>query len=357
MTSPDGPLRVGISSKGEFEAETRAFLAGAGLPVRRPNPRQYTGHVGNLPGAIVLFQRTADIVVKVADGSADIGITGYDIVAEYCQDETDVVVLLGDLGFRPSRLVVAVPSVWLDVSTLDDLADLAVDFKRRGRELRVVTKFPNLTRDFLYRHGVSYFTLVQAEGALEAAPAMGYADFIVDITETGVTLRDNHLKILAGGTVLESQACLIGNRRTLAASRGKREALRQFLELAEARLRVRDYRVITANIQGESDAAVAQHVLARVETAGVAGPTVARVFPKTAVDGQRGWFAVNLIVETRLLLSAVDHLRRSGASGITVVRPDYVFEQASSAYVTLLRELGIGVDEELPAQAALSLST
>lgn len=349
MSRATSLLRLGVSSKGEFEAETRAFLDGAGLPVRRPNPRQYTGHVGNLPGAVVLFQRTADIVVKVADGSADIGITGSDIVAEYCQDETGVVTLLPDLGFRPSRLVVAVPSAWLDVATLDDLADLAVDFKRRGRELRVVTKFPNLTRDFLYRHGVSYFTLVRAEGALEAAPAMGYADFIVDITETGVTLRDNHLKILAGGTVLKSQACLIGNRRALAASGEKRETLRQFLELAEARLRVRDYRIITSNIQGESEEAVARHVLARVETAGTEGPTVSRVFPKTPASDGRGWYAVNLIVESRLLLSAIDHLRRSGASGITVVRPDYVFEQASSAYLALLADLGIASDAHVPA--------
>lgn len=339
MTANGDLLRLGISSKGEFEAETRRFLEGAGLPVRRPNARQYTGRVGNLPDALVLFQRTADIVVNVADGSADIGITGYDLVAEYCQDETDVLVLLPRLGFRASRLVVAVPAAWLDVTTLDDLADLAVDFKRRGRELRVVTKFPNLARDFFYRHGIGYFTLVQAEGALEAAPAMGYADLIVDITETGVTLRDNHLKMLTGGTVLESQACLIGNRRALAASAKKRETVRQFLELCEARLRVQHYRIVTANVQGASEEAVARHVLAQVETAGVEGPTVARVYPKLVGQRDECWYAVNLIVESSLLLRAVEHLRRSGASGITVVRPDYVFEQHSTAYLKLLHEL------------------
>jgi ATP phosphoribosyltransferase len=339
MSANGDVLRLGVSSKGEFEEETRRFLEGAGLPVRRPNPRQYTGHVGNLPDTIVLFQRTADIVVKVADGSADVGITGYDIVAEYCQDETDVLVLLPRLGFRASRLVVAVPATWLDVTTMEDLADLAVDFKRRGRELRVATKFPNLVRDFFYRHGVGYFALVQAEGALEAAPALGYADLIVDITETGVTLRDNHLKALADGAVLESQACLIGNRRTLAASAAKREPLRQLLELCEARLRVQHYRVITANIRGESGESVAKHVLAQVETAGMQGPTISRVFPKTPTSDREGWYAVTLVVESRLLLKAVDHLRKSGASGITVERPDYVFEEHSTAYLKLLHDL------------------
>lgn len=140
--------------------------------------------------------------------------------------------------------------------------------------------------------------------------------------------------------MLESQACLIGNRRALAASSQKRDVLRQFLELAEARLRVRNFRIITSNIQGESEEAVARHVLGQVETAGTEGPTVSRVYPKTPPADGRGWYAVNLIVESRRLLSAVDHLRRAGASGITVVRPDYVFEQSSTAYLALLRELG-----------------
>ncbi len=348
MTNSSDPLRLAISSKGEFEADTRRFLDSAGLPVRRPNPRQYTGRVGSLPDTVVLFQRTADIVAKVADGGVDIGITGSDLVAEYCQDEPDVLLLLPWLGFRASRLVVAVPTAWLDVTTLEDLADLAVDFKRRGRALRVVTKFPNLVRDFFYRHGVTYFTLVQAEGALEAAPTMGYADLIVDITETGVTLRDNHLKILDGGTVLESQACLIGNRRTLAAGAAKREPLRQLLELCEARLRAHDYRTITANVRGPSEEAVARHVMAQVETAGMQGPTVSRVFSKHPNGAAEGWYAVTLAVESRLLLRAIDHLRRSGASSITVVRPDYVFEAQSSAYTTLLSELGIAPAPQPP---------
>ncbi|MGN6675865.1 MAG: ATP phosphoribosyltransferase [Thermomicrobiales bacterium] len=352
MTNADDILRLAISSKGEFEIETRRFLDSAGLPVRRPNPRQYTGRVGNLPDTIVLFQRTADIVAKVADGSVDIGITGYDIVAEYCQDDDDVIVLLPKLGFRAARLVVAVPSAWLDVVTLEDLADLSVDFKRRGRALRVVTKFPHLTREFFHRHGVTYFTLVSAEGALEAAPAMGYGDLIVDITETGVTLRDNHLKMLDGGTVLQSQACLIGNRRALAASARKRESVRQMLEHCEARLRTQGFYVLNANIQGESEAAVARHVIAQGETAGAQGPTIARVFPKDARQDNVGlaWFAVNLIVEAPLLLRAVDHLRRAGANGITVVRPDYVFDGRSAAYEQLLRELGL-VETSVPRAA------
>lgn len=350
--SPD-VLRLAISSKGEFEVETRRFLDGAGLPIRRPNPRQYTGRVGTLPNTVVLFQRTTDIVAKVADGSADVGITGYDLVAEYAQDDDDLLLLLPSLGYRSSRLVVAVPQSWLDVATMEDLADLSSDYKRRGRTLRVVTKFPNLTRDYFQRHGVTYYTLVSADGALEAAPAMGYGDLIVDITETGVTLRDNHLKILDGGTVIRSQSCLIGNRRTLATSVTKREAVRQLLELCEARLRVQGYHVLTANILGNSSEGVAQHLLAHGETAGMQGPTIARVFPKEANPSGLDWYAVTVVVESALLLRAVDHLRQSGASGITVVRPDYVFGAQSDAYARLLVELGISEPEPIAQQVSV----
>lgn len=342
MSEAPDLLRLAIASKGEFEQDTRRFLDGAGLPVRRPNPRQYTGRVGTLADTVVLFQRTTDIVAKVAAGSADIGITGYDLVAEYSQDDDDLLMLLPNLGFRSSRLVVAVPQSWLDVASMTDLADLSSDIKRRGRTLRVVTKFPNLTREFFQRHGVTYYTLVGADGALEAAPAMGYGDMIVDITETGVTLRDNHLKILTDGTVLHSQACLIGNRKALAASATKREAVRQVLELCEARLRVQGYHVLTANIQGDSPEAVATHVLAAGETAGMQGPTIARVFPKeTGNTPEQHWYAVTVVVASPLLVRAVDHLRQAGASGITVVRPDYVFASASEAYQRLLSELGL----------------
>ncbi len=348
MSGATDLLRLAISSKGEFEVDTRRFLDGAGLPVRRPNPRQYTGRVGTLPSTVVLFQRTTDIVSKVADGSADVGITGYDLVAEYSQDDDDLLLLLPSLGFRSARLVAAVPQAWLDVATMEDLADLSSDIKRRGRTLRVVTKFPNLTREFFHRHGVTYFTLVGADGALEAAPAMGYGDMIVDITETGVTLRDNHLKILDGGTVLRSQACLIGNRRTLGASASKREAVRHVLELCEARLRVQGYHVLTANIQGSSSEAVAGHVLSHGETSGMQGPTIARVFPKEPEVRPLGldWYAVTVVVESPLLLRAVDHLRASGASGITVMRPDYVFGGQSESYEKLLVELGLSEARE-----------
>lgn len=328
-------LRFAIASKGAYEEATAQFLDRAGLHVWRPNPRQYVGKIGGLSGVDVMFQRTEDIVHKVAEGSVDLGITGYDLVAEHGQDHTNLVVLIEDLGFRRCELVIAVPEGWLDITTLADLADLSIDFKRTGRVLRVATKFPNLTRDFLYQHGVNYFAMVDAHGALEAAPVLGYADVITDLTETGVTLRDNRLRILEGGVILRAQACLIASRRTLRRQPAKLETTRAIVELIEARLRTRQYRLITANVRGESPESVAAHVTSQVETAGRQGPTIASVFPKNGSGGER-WFAVTIIVPAERLLQAVDHLRRGGSSGITVTSPDYVFDATSPAFEQLL---------------------
>lgn len=332
------PLRLAISSKGSYEEATIRFLESAGLGIWRPNPRQYVGRVSGLPGVEVLFQRTADIIHKVADGSADLGITGYDLVAEHAGDDPNVIVVIDDLGFRRCELVLAVPEGWLDITTMADLADLSIDFKRSGRSLRVATKFPNLTRDFLYRHGVNYFTLVDSHGALEVAPALGHADIISDLTETGVTLRENRLRVLEGGVILRAQACLIASRRGLRAAPGKLERARAIVELIEARLRTRRYRVVTANVRGGSEEDVARHVTAQVATAGEQGPTIARVYPKAGeTDG--GWYEVTIIVPSDLLLAAVDHLRRAGSSGITVSSPDYVFDSCSEAFERLCAAL------------------
>ncbi|MCA1669571.1 MAG: ATP phosphoribosyltransferase, partial [Thermomicrobia bacterium] len=143
-------LRIALPSKGRIEEGTRLFFERVGFPVRRPNVRQYTGSLRGIPHASVLFQRAADIVAKVESGLADVGITGLDFVAEHQGDNDALIVLMPDLGFSRCRFVIEVPEAWVDVTTIADLADLAADFRARGRTLRVITDSPNLVRDFLY---------------------------------------------------------------------------------------------------------------------------------------------------------------------------------------------------------------
>ncbi|MEO6889416.1 MAG: ATP phosphoribosyltransferase, partial [Ktedonobacteraceae bacterium] len=200
MNAEPDMMRLALPGKGALETATLAFLAECGLKVSRNNPRQYLARMKSIPELEVVFQRAADIPLLVQDGDATLGITGYDILAEHRgdggetrdEDEQDdeLIVLERDLGYGACQLVVAVPETWIDVSTCADLWHLAGYYqshKRRG--LRIATKYPALTKQFLRSQGITHCKIVTPHGALEAAPLTGTADLIVDLTETGTTLR------------------------------------------------------------------------------------------------------------------------------------------------------------------------
>jgi len=330
-------LRFAVPSKGELEEPTLGFLRACGLSVNRPNSRQYTARIPALKDAVVLFQRAADIPLKVAEGSVDLGIAGLDSVQEVLRDQAQVSVLMEDLQYGACDLVLAVPETWIDVLSITDLVEVAEELRAEGTELRVATKFPSLTRQYLIEHGLNFFTLVASSGAMEVSPAMGFADIIADLTSSGTTLRENGLKTLEGGTILSSQACLIANLGRLRTTPGGIETTRHILEMMEAALRAREYYSLTANIQGPSAEDVAGQVMRDPKVAGMRGPTVAKVFSHFAEA--QDWFAVTVVVPKQVLLQAVQHLRSMGGNGITVGSPNYVFESTASAYERLLAAL------------------
>jgi ATP phosphoribosyltransferase len=335
---------IALPSKGAIADPTLSFLADCGLRVDKPNPRQYTGSIPALPGLNVLFQRVTDVVYKVADGTAQLGITGLDVVHEYGSD--DLVVIHPELRYGHCRLVVAVPESWIDVDTMTDLGEIALDFREtKGRNLRIATTYPNSTRQFLHSRGIYHFTLVNAEGAIEAAPTIGYADIIVDLVQTGTTLRENHLKELIAGTAVESQACLIGNRRWLQTNPELLETVRLLLEHIDASLLGRTCSQLTANIPGESAEAVSVLVSQNPVTQGLQGPSIAPIpyLAKRSSDEQ-SWFTVSLIVANKDLLSAVDYLRTIGAAHSTVIPVRYVFLEASPTFSRLKAALHGGSD-------------
>jgi ATP phosphoribosyltransferase len=350
-------LRLALPSKG-MEEDTLRFLGQCGLTVDRTNPRQYRARMRGLPSGPVeiVFQRATDIFDEVDAATVDLGITGYDIVAEHRSEEDQVVLVHPELGFQKCALVLAVPEGWVDVSSVADIAEVATELRANGRELRVATKYRNLTRQFLYDRGITYFELVEVSGALEAAPALDTADMICDLTSSGVTLRENRLKTVAGGTVLESQACLIGNRRTLLAEASSLEATRGLLELIEAHLRSRRQVSLTANMRGESAESVARRVLATGDAAGLRGPTVAPVFAKDPDARGGAWFALTVVVSEQGLLPAVEALRRAGAIDVTATPVQYVFERDSWTFEALRRQLSKGPDQARTKTTARSSS-
>jgi ATP phosphoribosyltransferase len=295
-----------------------------------------------LPDTEVLLHRPEDIIDKVAEGGIDVGITGLDVLRENREDDEHILMLYEDLGFWGVELIFAAPQSWIDVNTWQDLADLAADFQKQGHPLRIATKFPNLVRRFCYSHGINVFHLIPSAGATEAAPSLGYADIIADITETGTALRENDLKIV-GGTILRSQACLIGSKRSLQKNRERLELVRQILELLDARQQGRSAYSLFANIQGASMEDVGRLVADHPQLAGLQGPTISPVWNKHVTGEQQpaweGWFGVNVIVQQKDLLEAVDHLRRIGASTVTVTPVHYTFYAQSDAYTHLLQVL------------------
>ena len=324
-------MRIALPSDGELYDSTIAFMRACGLTVSRPNSRRYTGTVPTIPGVEVLFQRTADVTQKVEEGSAELGVTGLDRVFEYRNDEARAAVLIEDLEYGRCEFVMAVPDSWMDVTSLSDLADLALEFRQEGKQLRIATKYPRLLRGYLYERGINYFTLIPASGAMEAAPAAGYADLIADLTATGVTLRENQLKQLDEGTILASQACLIANPVLLSVSREALALARSIVELIEGHLRAEPYYRLTANVRAASAEEVSSTVLARPDLAGLRGPTVARVYNIEEQD----WFNVSLLIKKGQLLEAVDHLRNCGAIDVAASQLSYLFDGHSEAYENL----------------------
>lgn len=331
MTSP---LTLALPSKGAIAEPTISFLRDCGLRVEKPNQRQYTGVIPAIPSLSVLFQRVTDVLYKVADGTAQIGITGFDVYKE--NPHSDLVVIHKSLGYGHCSLVVAVPETWIDVSTMSDLLDVALDFREfKQRNIKIATKYPLLARQFLHDHGIHHFTLVKAEGAIEAAPTLGYADLIIDLTQTGTTLRENHLKILNNGVIIESQACLIGNRDILRNDPIRLDTLRVLIEYIDAAQKGRGYFQVIANIKGETPELIAKRVSANAITHGLQGPTISPIYN----DAAEKWFTVTIIVANDNLLPALEHIRSIGGSQTIVSPVRYVFLEKSPVFQTLLEAL------------------
>lgn len=327
--TPDDNLIIALPSKGQLGESSADFLGRAGLRIYKPNKRQYTATIPSLPKCEIVYQRPTDIFGKVNEGRVDIGITGLDIFAEYAEESDDVMVI-DRLGFGKCELLLAVPDSWIDVTSIADLADLSLRQQSMGKQLRIATKYSNLTKSYLYRQGIPNFLLVHADGAMEAAPRMDYADMISDLSETGTTIRENHLRPIDGGVIIKSEAVLIGNKRTLRASPQKLETLREMIELIEANKRARKFVSLRANIIGQSVEDVQQRILANPALSGTKGPGVVEVASPAGMTDK--WFETNLLVPSNLIHKTMQHLRALGGTDIIVTRPDYVFGDTSETY-------------------------
>jgi ATP phosphoribosyltransferase len=331
-------IRLSLPSKGRLAQDAADFLAACGLEIDKPNPRQYAASIPAMPKLTVLFQRPGDIVVSVRDGSVHFGITGMDLVAERRGDNGAVLVLHDALNFGHCRLALAVPEAWGKVHTAADLADYT---RKLERPLRVATKFPHLTGEFLTRHDIP-FTLIHAEGTLEVAPAIGYADLIVDLVSSGQTLRDNRLRLLDDGVIIRSQSVLIANREALQSRPEVLSVARTLLEFAEAYLRAEERLSLFVNMRGESPQDIARKMFALDTLGGLQGPTISQVIVR---DENPNWYAVHIIVRRDQLFQAVSELRAIGGSGAVVTPVTYIFEEEPERCRAMMEAIQGGVGE------------
>ncbi|HHZ10528.1 MAG TPA: ATP phosphoribosyltransferase [Rhizobiales bacterium] len=210
-------LTLALPSKGRLKEQALDVLAKAGISVTLPDDeRKYRARI-SVDGAEVdvALLSASEIAGELGQGKIDLGVTGEDLVRETVPHWDARLKIEARLGFGHADVVVAVPEAWLDVDTMADLDDVAADFRQRhGRRLRIATKYWRLTQQFFSQmHGIQVYRIVESLGATEGAPAAGSADIVVDITTTGSTLRANHLKVLADGVILKSEACLVSSIR------------------------------------------------------------------------------------------------------------------------------------------------
>ena len=204
-------INIGIPSKGRLRADIlRIFKKNKLNLVSERGERDLLGSIKKLPNVKILYLHAREIVDRLGDSSLDIGFSGYDLLKESEINIQNKINVVRKYGFGKATLVIAIPDPWIDVQTVADLEEIAFEFKdKKKKRLRVATKYPNLTREFLFSKGVTQFKIVSSLGATEAYPFTGSSEIITDITSTGETLRANNLRVLKDGKILESEACMM----------------------------------------------------------------------------------------------------------------------------------------------------
>ncbi len=288
-------LKIALPNKGRLADETRELFGEAGLPVRTRGDRALSASLGGEFEA--LFVRAQDIPEFVADGVADAGVTGWDLV---CESNRPVESRL-DLGFGECRLVAAAR----EDSGILSLTDIPPG-------ARIATSFSRITSEF-FRERNKQVEVIPISGAAEIAPLLGIADLIVDITSTGSTLKMNGLREI--GTLLTSRAQLItkkngkpANATDLISLTAKERSLEELRTALESVIRARGTRYLMANVPRTALDEVKKII------PGINGPTVIDILN----GGDR--VAVHSVVESDKVFRVIASLKSLGGTGILVTR-------------------------------------
>lgn len=278
----DTDLKIAIQKSGRLSDQSLDLIKDCGIHFSQGTGK-LTAHASNFP-AHLLFLRDDDIPGYVADGVADIGIVGLNVL-----EETQArLQIFKRLGFGHCRLSVAVSKgfVYTGVQSL------------HGK--RIATSYPNIVRSFLEKQGVEA-ELHQISGSVEIAPSIGLADAIVDLVSSGSTLLSNGLVEVE--TILKSEAVLVGKPEL---EPGKKAVLEKLLFRMDAVQTASDNKYILLNAP---ESKINEIVGA---LPGLKSPTVLPL-------AQPGWVSLHTVINENEFWDKIDHLRHLGAEGILVI--------------------------------------
>jgi len=208
-------IKIGLPSKGRLKDESLKVFKKKNLSIKDVK-RNYLSEIKNFSLNEVVFSHAREIVERLADNSLDIGISGYDLLKESLPGIQKNIQVFSRLNFGFADLIVAVPDTWIDVQTIADLEEISFEFKDKNiGKLRVATKYPNLTNDFLLSKGLTQYKIINSLGSTEIYPFTDQSEIITDITSSGATLKANNLRVLKDGNILKSSACILVSKKSL----------------------------------------------------------------------------------------------------------------------------------------------
>jgi ATP phosphoribosyltransferase len=211
-------ITIGLPSKGRLKEDSIDFFRKNNLKlISSGGERNYFARIENFSNIKIIYLHAKEIIQRLGDGTLDIGISGLDLLNESPINLQKKIEVNKKLNFGMANLIIAVPNDWIDVQTVADLEEVSFDFRdKKNTRLRVATKYPNLTNNFLVSKGVTQYKLVTSLGATETYPFIGSSEIITDITSSGKTLKDNNLRVLNDGLILKSQACVLFSKKKAA---------------------------------------------------------------------------------------------------------------------------------------------
>ena len=208
-------INIGIVSKGRLKEESEKIFKKKKLKIYY-NKRELLGRIKDRPNIRILFLHAREIIEQIAIGKLDIGISGFDLLKESEINIQKNIKVEKKLNFGFANLVLAVREEFIDVFTTLDLDEVADEFRKKNKRLiRIGSKYPNLTRQYLYSRGVTNFSIVKSRGATESMASISTAELISDISSSGQTLKANKLRVLNDGQILKSQACLMSSKLSI----------------------------------------------------------------------------------------------------------------------------------------------